>query len=195
MMADDRFWEEASPEPPLSVRAWLAATLRKLRPTRSGALSFAKGISRLAEVRNFRELRKVFRKRKSRTCSFDADAGDDSDALPPSVVTHLKWKEGKLSDGGRWWGPFRSNRKQKYAEIQNIIGEIFLPTDATPPPPFFQCILWTPSQLFSPSSDAPCAGDGKLRKPVKPECDSDDDGFETAEQYGMQSNRSCLEVL
>ena len=132
MIADDLFWEEASTEP-LSMRAWLAATLRKLRPTRSGALSFVKGISR---VRNFRELRNVFRKRKINTHSFDADAGDDSDALPPSVVTHLKWKEGKLSDGGRWWGPFRSNRKQKYAEIQKIIGETFLPTDAHPPHSF-----------------------------------------------------------
>jgi len=170
-MPEEWYWEEAPPETQLSLRARLTAMLMKLRPTRSGAWSCAKSIVRkvrgapsalrsrmprpsdLAEVRNLRDLRNALRRKKNKSYSFDPELGDDSDALPPSVVTHLKWKEGKLSDGGRWWGPLRPNRKQKYAEIQKIIG------------------------------------DGKSRKPVKPECDSNDDGFETAEQYGMQSTR------
>jgi hypothetical protein len=185
-MPEEWYWEEALPEPHLSLRARFTAFLRKLRPTRSGALSCAKSIVKkvrgapsalrsrmprpadLAEVRNLRDLRNALWRKKNQTYSFEREFGDDSDALPPSVVTHLKWKEGKLSDGGRWWGPLRPNRKQKYTEIQKIIGETFT-TDNFPPStldaatalenrknPAAQTLDAQEIQLNSPPSDAPC---------------------------------------
>lgn len=212
--------DESSAQPPPSKSSKAIALLRSIAPGKSGSpgpMEYAKYIvagirnaptvlrSRLphpreiAKIRSIRDLRNIFRK-KNNTRSFDSDFGDDSDALPPSVVTHLKWKEGKLSDGGRWWGPFRPNRKQKYAEIQKIIGGN---SSSTSPLPTFATTSTTTTThhnhnhklcQITEASSILLAGDGKLRKPVRPEADSDDDGFESEDDVDL-GDRTCLQVL
>jgi len=63
--------------------------------------------------------REEFRSRQDPALTVDSEADL---TFPHNEVTRLRFKEGKLSDS-RWWYPFRLNRKQKYAEIQKIIGD------------------------------------------------------------------------
>lgn len=143
MMVDSRdiSWDEHPSSPdrsqgrsalPSKAMAFLKQ-LKPLGPKQQAARAYRcakgllSGLQRAPKniIKNWRNPRELKRGRAGTMQSdkqMETFAGEMDYALPPNEVTHLKWKEGKLSDS-RWWYPFSQNRKQKYAEIQKIIGD------------------------------------------------------------------------
>jgi len=139
----DVSWEEEMGTPPTSVRggqqgtsesSMLMASIRRLKTVGSKAYGHAKGMLTVLKKKSGNIYRGCTRPRGISWGLARSDQPRDSDGqsedfaskvditLPPSKITQLHWKEGKLSDS-RWWYPFSQNRKQKYADIQKIIGD------------------------------------------------------------------------
>ena len=139
----DVSWEEDMSTPPTSVRGGqqgtsvsskLMAPIRILKTGGSKVYGHAKGMLVVLKKKSGNICRGCTRPRGTFWGLARSGLPQDPDGqsqdfasevditLPPSKITHLHWKEGKLSDS-RWWYPFSQNRKQKYADIQKIIGD------------------------------------------------------------------------